>query len=97
MDIPAELAQQLELEIKYAGFIERQRAEVERFRNLEKIHLPRTLDYYLVRGLSKEIQEKLQHFKPLNLGQASRISGVTPAAVSLLMVYLRKHDAGSTA
>ncbi|MDD5255505.1 MAG: tRNA uridine-5-carboxymethylaminomethyl(34) synthesis enzyme MnmG [Candidatus Omnitrophica bacterium] len=93
IDVAAELEEQLELEIKYSGFIDRQRAEVERFRNLEKIRLPSEMDFRLVRGLSKEIQEKLERFRPVNLGQASRISGVTPAAVSLLMVYLKKYNA----
>lgn len=81
---------QIEIEVKYAGFIQRQLLEVERFKNLEKIKLPLDLDYTQIKSLSKEIKEKLQRFKPLNLGQAARISGVTPAAISLLMVYLRK-------
>jgi tRNA uridine 5-carboxymethylaminomethyl modification enzyme len=81
---------QVEIEVKYAGFIQRQLKEVERFKNLEKIRLPPDLDYGLVHGLSREIKEKLHKLKPLNLGQASRISGVTPAAISLLMVYLKK-------
>ncbi len=83
-------AEQVEIEIKYAGFIQRQLKDVERFRNLERIKLPDTMDYAGIPGISREIQEKLCAYKPLNLGQAARISGVTPAAVSLLMVYLRK-------
>jgi tRNA uridine 5-carboxymethylaminomethyl modification enzyme len=90
LDIPEFALQQVEIEVKYAGFIERQLVEVERFKNLEKIKLPLDLDYVQITGLSREIKEKLSRFKPLNLGQASRISGVTPAAISLLMVYLRK-------
>lgn len=82
--------QQVEIEVKYSGFIQRQLKEVERFRNLEKIRLPAELDYSNIAGLSREIKEKLDRFKPLNLGQASRISGVTPAAISLLMIYLKK-------
>jgi tRNA uridine 5-carboxymethylaminomethyl modification enzyme len=85
--------QQAEIEIKYAGFIQRQLKDVERFKHLEKIRLPQGIDYTLIPGVSREIKEKLSSFKPLNLGQASRISGVTPAAVSLLMVYLRKINA----
>ncbi|MFH0739281.1 MAG: tRNA uridine-5-carboxymethylaminomethyl(34) synthesis enzyme MnmG [Candidatus Omnitrophota bacterium] len=84
--------QQLENEVKYAGFIKRQLVEVEKFKHLEKIRLPDELDYSVVPGLSREIKEKLIRFRPLNLGQASRISGVTPAAVSILMVYLRKFN-----
>ena len=82
--------QQLEIEVKYAGFIQRQLAEVDRFENLEKIKLPADLEYLEIPSLSREIKEKLKRFKPFNLGQASRISGMTPAAISILMVYLRK-------
>jgi len=81
---------EVEIEVKYAGFVQRQLKEVERFRNLEKIRLPLDLTYNDISGLSREIHEKLNRLKPINLGQASRISGVTPAAVSLLMVYLKK-------
>lgn len=80
----------VEIDVKYAGFVVRQLAEVERFKNLEKIRLPADMDYSCMSGLSREIREKLTRFKPLNLGQASRISGVTPAAISILMVYLKK-------
>ena len=85
--IPESAWQQAEIEIKYAGFIQRQLKDVERFKHLEKIRIPRELDYAVIPGVSREIKEKLSCFKPLNLGQASRISGVTPAAISLLMVY----------
>ena len=83
------------MEVKYSGFIQRQVAEVEKFKHLEKIKLPQGLDYSKVPSLSREIREKLNKFKPLNLGQASRISGVTPVAISLLMVYLKKLGDGS--
>jgi tRNA uridine 5-carboxymethylaminomethyl modification enzyme len=82
--------QQVALEVKYAGFIQRQSKDVEQFKHLEKIRLPLDFDYNSLSGISREIREKLSEFKPLNLGQASRISGVTPVAISLLMVYLRK-------
>ncbi len=91
-DISKLAYQQLENEVKYAGFIKRQLVEVERFKHLEKIRLPDEFDYSVVPGLSREIKEKLTRFRPLNLGQASRISGVTPAAVSILMVYVRKFN-----
>ncbi len=81
---------QAEIEVKYEGFIKRQLVEVEKFKNLEKIKIPVELDYSKIQSLSREIKEKLNKFKPINLGQASRISGVTPAAISMLMVYLRK-------
>ena len=92
---PSPLFQQIEIEVKYSGFIQRQVAEVEKFKHLEKIKLPQGLDYSKVPSLSREIREKLNKFKPLNLGQASRISGVTPVAISLLMVYLKKLGDGS--
>ena len=85
--------QQIQIEVKYAGFIQRQLKDVERFKHLEKIRLLTDFDYSQLSGISREIKEKLLKFKPLNLGQASRISGVTPAAISLLMVYLRKINA----
>jgi tRNA uridine 5-carboxymethylaminomethyl modification enzyme len=88
--LPESALRQIEIEVKYAGFIARQLKDVERFKNLEKIKLPAQLDYSQIPSLSREIREKLIKHKPLNLGQASRISGVTPVAISLLMVYLRK-------
>jgi len=90
LNIPDSVGRQIEIEVKYSGFIQRQLAEVGRFKNLEKIKLPLDLDYNSIPGLSREIREKLSQFKPLNLGQASRISGITPVAISILMVYLRK-------
>lgn len=89
-DIPGAAQAQIEIDVKYAGFIERQVKDVERFRNLERIRIPADIDYTRMPGISREVREKLTQQKPLNLGQASRISGVTPAAISLLMVYLRK-------
>jgi tRNA uridine 5-carboxymethylaminomethyl modification enzyme len=90
LDIPETALREVEIEVKYSGFIQRQLKDVEKFKNLEKIRLPQDLDYNGIACLSREIREKLGKFKPINLGQASRISGVTPAAISLLMVYLRK-------
>ncbi|MCX5711347.1 MAG: tRNA uridine-5-carboxymethylaminomethyl(34) synthesis enzyme MnmG [Candidatus Omnitrophica bacterium] len=90
LSIPENVRAGVEIEVKYSGFIQRQFKDVERFKNLERIKLPAEMDYSGINGLSREIKEKLAKFKPLNLGQASRISGVTPAAISILMVYLRK-------
>ena len=90
IEIPAAARKAVEIEVKYAGFIQRQLVEVERFRHLEKIRIPPGINYSEIKNLSREIREKLGKFRPLNLGQACRISGVTPAAISLLMVYLRK-------
>ncbi|MCX5695821.1 MAG: tRNA uridine-5-carboxymethylaminomethyl(34) synthesis enzyme MnmG [Candidatus Omnitrophica bacterium] len=84
------IAKEVEIEVKYKGFIQRQLKDVEKFKNLEKIKIPAALDYTKIPSLSRETKEKLDKLKPLNLGQASRISGVTPAAISILMVYLRK-------
>jgi len=84
------IAKEVEIEVKYKGFIQRQLKDVEKFKNLEKIRIPAAIDYAQIPSLSREIKEKLDKFKPLNLGQASRISGVTPAAISILMIYLRK-------
>ncbi|NTV29706.1 MAG: tRNA uridine-5-carboxymethylaminomethyl(34) synthesis enzyme MnmG [Candidatus Omnitrophica bacterium] len=88
--LPAEVAEHVEYEVKYEGFIDRQKKEVEKFRHLENIRLPADLDYAKVPGISHEVRQKLSHFRPATLGQANRISGITPAAISVLMVYLRR-------
>lgn len=80
----------VETEIKYEGFIRRQLNEVNRLEKVERIRVPEDTDYRNIHGLSSEIKEKLSKIRPINLGQAARISGVTPAAVSILMVYLDK-------
>jgi tRNA uridine 5-carboxymethylaminomethyl modification enzyme len=84
------IAEQVEIQAKYSGYIERQRQEVERRGCQESTRLPPDLDYRTVRGLSIEVQQKLNAHKPETIGQASRISGVTPAAVSLLLVHLKR-------
>lgn len=83
-----EIARAVEIEVKYSGFVRRQIEEVERFRKMETIGIPPDMDFRSVRGLSNEIVEKLERSRPCSLGQASRMSGVTPVALSLLMVYL---------
>jgi len=80
----------VEYEIKYQGFILRQLKDIEKFKHIEKINIPTDIDYDTIASLSIEIRQKLKKFTPANLGQANRISGVTPAAISVLMVYLRK-------
>jgi tRNA uridine 5-carboxymethylaminomethyl modification enzyme len=82
--------QQLEIGAKYQGYIDRQQEEIERTRYYEELALPQDLDYRDVRGLSIEAQQKLNLHKPQTLGQAGRVSGITPAAVSLLLVYIKK-------
>ena len=84
------VAAQVETSIKYSGYIDRQRDEIGRHRAQETLPLPRDLDYRSVRGLSTEVQQKLNQHKPDTLGQAARISGVTPAAISLLLVHLKR-------
>lgn len=86
---PERVARQAEIEIKYEGYIQRQLQEIERFRHLERIRLPEALDYGAVHGLSNELKEKLTAVRPVSLGQATRIAGMTPAAISVLMVHLR--------
>lgn len=83
-------AMQVEIEIKYRGFIDRQLREISSFKRIEKIKIPRDFTFDKIPGLSKEIIEKLSNARPLNLGQVSRISGVTPVAVSILMICLKK-------
>jgi len=80
----------IEIEIKYKGFIDRQKREIENFKRIESIKIPEGFTFVSVPGLSKEIVEKLSVVRPLNLGQASRISGVTPVAIAVLMIYLKK-------
>ncbi|HJV86680.1 MAG TPA: tRNA uridine-5-carboxymethylaminomethyl(34) synthesis enzyme MnmG [Noviherbaspirillum sp.] len=82
--------EQVEIHVKYAGYIDRQAREVERHDYYENLKLPSDIDYMEVRGLSVEVRQKLNKHRPETLGQASRISGVTPAAVSLLLVHLKK-------
>jgi len=81
---------QVEIDIKYAGYIERQREEVDRAAAYERLRLPEDFDYSKVAALSFEVRQKLNQHRPATLGQASRISGITPAAISLLLVHLRK-------
>ena len=82
--------EQLEISVKYAGYIQRQQEQVERFRRLEELLIPFDFDYMGISGLSTEVQEKLKAGQPRTLGQASRIPGVTPAAIAVLSVLLRR-------
>ncbi len=88
--LPMGVIEQVEMEVKYKGYVERQIRDIEKFKHLEEIKLPEKLDYYKVVGLSNEVKEKLSKFRPLSLGQASRISGVTPAAITNLMIHLKR-------
>jgi tRNA uridine 5-carboxymethylaminomethyl modification enzyme len=88
------IAEQLELELlvraRYAGYIERQRAEIERTREHESAPLPGNIDYGRVQGLSNEARQRLAEVRPMTLGQASRVPGVTPAAISLLLIHMKR-------
>ena len=86
----SKVADEVQLEIKFQGYIDRQREQVDRFKKMEAVKLPEDLDYASMSGLSNEVVEKLSTVKPLSLGQASRISGITPAAISVLQVHLRR-------
>ncbi|HUU49551.1 MAG TPA: tRNA uridine-5-carboxymethylaminomethyl(34) synthesis enzyme MnmG, partial [Nitrospinota bacterium] len=89
-EIDPEVARQVEIQIKYKGYINRQLADVKNFKKLEEKKIPPKIDYDSISGLSTEVRQKLKEIKPLSLGQASRISGVTPAALSVLLIYLQK-------
>ncbi|MGZ9255764.1 MAG: tRNA uridine-5-carboxymethylaminomethyl(34) synthesis enzyme MnmG [Candidatus Binatia bacterium] len=81
---------QVEVQIKYAGYVDRQNDIVERFQKMEDVRLPEDIDYSQISGISREVREKLIRIQPRSLGQASRISGITPAAITLLSFYLKK-------
>jgi tRNA uridine 5-carboxymethylaminomethyl modification enzyme len=85
-------AEQIEIQAKYAGYLERQQAEIARLKRHQQQALPVDFDYNTVRGLSNEVFEKLQAVRPQNIGQAARIPGVTPSAISLLLIHLKKRD-----
>jgi tRNA uridine 5-carboxymethylaminomethyl modification enzyme len=87
-DYDVEVVEQIESEVKYAGYLKRQLEDIERFRKMESLKIPGIIDYSLMHGLKKEAREKLQKIRPVSLGQAARISGITPADVSILMVFL---------
>jgi tRNA uridine 5-carboxymethylaminomethyl modification enzyme len=83
------VTEQVEIEIKYEGYIQKQLNEIKKFKNLESIKLPEDLDFFCIHGLSNELKEKLSNTRPTSLGQASRIDGMTPAAISVLMIALK--------
>jgi tRNA uridine 5-carboxymethylaminomethyl modification enzyme len=89
-DLRQEVVEQIEISFKYAGYIDKQKEEIARLAAQESVPLPMGFDYMAVDALSIEVRQKLTRHKPATLGQASRISGVTPAAVSLLLIYLKK-------
>ena len=86
----AQVAEQVEIGVKYAGYVERQREEIDRQRRHEDTAIPAGFEYAAVRGLSAEVRQKLEQVQPSSLGQAQRIAGMTPAAISLLLVHLER-------
>lgn len=92
-DLPDEIFDQVQTEIKYEGYISRQESQIHEMRRLEKKMLPENIDYASIEGLRLEAREKLQSIRPANIGQAGRISGVSPADISVLLIYLEKRGA----
>ena len=89
-DLSDDIIKQIEIQVKYQGYIDRQYQQVEQFKKLEGIVIPPDIQYEEIQGLSREVREKLVKIRPHTLGQTSRISGITPAALSILMIYLKK-------
>ncbi|MBQ3948647.1 MAG: tRNA uridine-5-carboxymethylaminomethyl(34) synthesis enzyme MnmG, partial [Ruminococcus sp.] len=92
--LPSDVCEQVDLQIKYEGYISKQLQQIEQMRKLEEKKLPQDTDYNLIYGLRLEAAEKLNKVKPVSIGQASRISGVSPADISLLAVWLQKEKGG---
>jgi tRNA uridine 5-carboxymethylaminomethyl modification enzyme len=88
-NISEKVARQVEIEIKYEGYIKRQMREIEKFKNLERMKIPENFDFTKVHGLSNELKEKLTAINPTSLGRVSRIDGITPAALSVIMIALK--------
>ena len=91
-DFPRAVREQAEVRVKYAGYLDRQQQEIDKASRHEQTPVPESLDYGQVRGLSSEVAQKLAQHRPATIGQASRISGITPAAISLLLVHLKRHQ-----
>lgn len=89
-ELPPEVREQVEIQIKYEGYIKKQQAQVDRFKRLEEKKISRDLDYGQVKGLSLEAREKMEQIRPVSIGQAARIAGVTPADISVLLIYLEQ-------
>ncbi|MDG6778717.1 tRNA uridine-5-carboxymethylaminomethyl(34) synthesis enzyme MnmG [Thiomicrorhabdus sp. zzn3] len=90
-----EVVDQIEIEAKYAGYIERQKVEIDKLKRSEAVKIPEDLDLDAISGLSNEVKQKLRDHKPATLGMASRISGITPAAISILLISIKKHRSGN--
>ena len=88
-----QVKEQVEIQIKYKGYIDRQEEDIQKLRRQENTALPADFDYQQMQGLSNELKQKLQSVRPENISRASRIPGMTPAAISLLLIYLKKYQA----
>lgn len=88
-DVAPEILNRIEIDIKYGGYIDRQKREASQFKKMQNVTIPVDLDYDSVHGLSRELTERLKEVRPETLGQASRVPGITPAAMTALMVGLR--------
>jgi tRNA uridine 5-carboxymethylaminomethyl modification enzyme len=93
LNIDSKVSEQIEIDVKYAGYIERQQQDIDKLRRHENTAIPATFNYDKVSGLSNEVKQKLNEAKPETLARASRIPGITPAAISLLLVSLKKNAA----
>jgi len=91
-ELPAAVTEEVEIQIKYAGYLERQRKQVEDFKKEESRLLPGDLDYQRVTGLRLEARQKLSEIRPMSIGQAGRISGVSPADIAVLLIYLEQRN-----
>ena len=91
-ELDSKISNQIEIEVKYSGYIARQNQEISKLKKNENIKIPEGLNYEKIQGLSNEVRQKLIQTKPETLAQASRISGVTPAALSLLLVHLKRQQ-----
>jgi tRNA uridine 5-carboxymethylaminomethyl modification enzyme len=89
-NISADIAEQVEIDAKYAGYIDRQQDEIDKLRRQENTVIPESFDFQTVKGLSNEVKQKLAEARPDTLARAARIPGITPAAISLLLIYLKK-------
>lgn len=92
IELDEEMQEQVEIQIKYAGYIEKQLIHVERLQKMEKKKIPESINYDDIQGLAIEARQKLSKIRPISIGQASRISGVTPADISILLVYLEHYN-----
>ena len=91
LDLAPEIAELLTIEARYQGYLSKQESEVSRFKKSERVRIPVDMPWENIPGLSSELRQKLSHIRPATLGQANRIPGMTPAAISLLLVYLDRH------